>query len=328
MKRREFIAGLGMAIVPAMRSLPARAQQVPVIGVLSSASFESMRELVAAFQQGLAEIGYVEGRNVVAEYRWAENDYDRLPALAADLVRRQVTVIAVLASTPATLAAKAATATIPIVFAIGTDPVRVGITESLARPAGNLTGATIIRSELMAKSLSLMHELIPTASTIAVLINPANAVQSENEMRDAEAAARILGVRVVTLRASRPGDIELAFAQLASKSADALVVDGENFFVTQRDLVVALATRHAIPTMYPDPNFTAIGGLMRYGAYPEEALRIAGTYVGRILKGEKPSDLPVQQVTRFGLTINLKTAKMQGIEVPSSILLRADEVIE
>jgi putative ABC transport system substrate-binding protein len=288
-----------------------------------------MREWIAAFWQGLFETGYVEGRNVTAEYRWAEGDNGRLPTLAADLVRRPVAVIAALGSTPAALAVKAATQTIPTVFTVGTDPVQVGLVASLAQPGGNLTGITVMTVELLAKGLSVMRELLPTASTIAVLINPDNVAQSEIETRDTHAAALALGLRVVILHASRPADIERAFATVSRERADALVVSGENFFITEGSLIVALAARYAMPTMYPYARFAAMGGLVSYGAEDQtDTFRTAGTYVGRILKGKKPADLPVQQSSRIGLAINLKTAKTLGINVPTPILLRADDIIE
>jgi putative tryptophan/tyrosine transport system substrate-binding protein len=327
MKRRDFIAGLGsVAAWPAV----GRAQQakVPVIGVLGGSSLEAYRPQVIAFHQGLADAGYTEGRDVAIEYRWAEDDYTRLPALVADLVRRQVNVIAVLSSTAGALAAKAATQTIPIVYQIGTDPVQVGLAASLARPGGNLTGITTIVVELMAKCLSVMHELVPAAATVAVLLNPGNVIQTETEMRDAEVAARSLGVRVVFVRASRPEEIVAAFAMLAPERADALVVSGENFFFTQRDLIVSLAARYAVPTMYLYPEIAASGGLVGYGPITTPTLRVAGNYVGRILKGEKPADLPVQQSAKIELAINLKTAKALGLSIPPNPLVRADEVIE
>jgi putative tryptophan/tyrosine transport system substrate-binding protein len=247
-RRRVFIAGLGCA---AAWPIAARAQQtaVPAIGLLSGATLESTREDVASFHQGLAETGYIENRNVTIEYRWAEGDNDRLPVLAADLVRRQVAVIVAFASTPAAFAAKAATQTIPIVFQVGPDPVRNGLVASLARPGGNLTGATTINVELIAKTLSLIHELVPAASTIAVLVNPANPIQTETETRDVQVAARVLGLRAMVLRASSPGEIEPAFATLVAERAGALVVSGENLFRTQRDQLVALAARYAVPTI-------------------------------------------------------------------------------
>ena len=327
MRRREFIAGLGGA---AAWPLAARAQQttVPVIGLLSGATLKSTREDVASFHQGLAETGYIENRNVTIEYRWAEGDNDRLPVLAADLVRRQVAVIVAFASTPAAFAAKAATQTIPIVFQVGPDPVRNGLVASLARPGGNLTGATTINVELIAKTLSLIHELVPAASTIAVLVNPANPIQTETETRDVQVAARVLGLRAMMLRASSPGEIEPAFATLVAERAGALVVSGENLFRTQRDQLVALAARYAVPTIYQYPEFTTRGGLIRYGPNIQESFHTVGIYTGRILKGEKAADLPVQQSTRIELIINMKTAKALGLTIPETLLATADEVIQ
>jgi len=326
MRRREFIAGLGST---AAWPLAAGAQPaVPVIGVLGSATLESMGPVVAAFRQGLAAEGYVENRNIAAEYRWAGDDNDRLPALAADLVRRRVDVISVLGNTPAALAVKAATQTIPIVCVVGTDPVKVGLVSSLARPGGNLTGVTIVTVELMAKRLSFMHELLPAATPIAVLFNPANPLQTEIEMRDAQLTANALGLQLLILNASTPSEIEHAFETLASARPGALVVAGENFFFTQRERLVALASRHALPTIYFAREFVDAGGLMSYGASYADGFRGAGVYTGRVLKGDKPADLPIQQATRIEMVLNLKTARMLGLEVPTSTLLRAEEVIE
>ena len=267
MKRREFITLLGGAA--AAWPLAARAQQpaMPVIGFLSGASFETMREYVAAFHRGLADAGFADGRNVAFEYRWAEGHNDRLPALATDLVRREVAIIVVGASTPGALAAKAATQTIPIVFFIGTDPVKVGLVASLAHPGGNITGMTVLNVELIAKSLELMHNLMPPDTTIAVLVNPANIPQTATERGIVQDAARVLGARVVILTASSPSEIESAFATLVSERVGALVVSGENFFLTQRDLMVELAAHHAVPTIYPYREFVLAGGLMSYGSH-------------------------------------------------------------
>jgi putative tryptophan/tyrosine transport system substrate-binding protein len=329
LRRRDFITLLGGAVA---WPLTARAQQaaVPVIGLLSGASPGPMRDFVAEFHRGLNETGYVEGRNVAIEYCWAEDRYDRLPALADDLVRRRVDMIFVAGSTPGALAAKAATRTIPIAFVVGTDPVKVGLVASLARPGGNITGITVLNVELLAKCLELMHEMVPAATTIAVFVNPANPLQTETETRDVQVAARVLGVRVVVLHASSPSEIDSAFVSLLDERAGALVVSGENFFVTQRDHLVALAARHSIPAIYNIPlrDFTAAGGLMNYGPRLTDAYRQVALYSGRILKGEKPADLPVQQVTKIEMFINLKTAKALGLTVPLALLTRADEVIE
>ena len=327
-RRDEFIALLGGAA--AAWPLAARAQQpaMPVIGFLSGTSFDATRDNIAGFHRGLAETGYVADRNVTIEYRWAEDHYDRLPVLAADLIRRQVATIVVGGSTPGALAAKAATQTIPIVFLVGPDPVKTGLVASLARPGGNLTGVTIINVELIAKCLGVLHELVPTAATIAVLVNPANPLQTETETRDVQAAAPILGVRVVILHATSPTEIESAFATLVGERAGGLVISGEAFFVTHREQITALAASHAIPTIYQYREFTAGGGLMSYGPRLPDAYHIVGTYAGRVLKGEKPADLPVQQSTKIELSINLKTAKALGITFPITLLGRADEAIE
>jgi len=328
MRRREFLGVLGSAA--ATWPLVASAQQpaMTVIGFLSGATFETMREYVVAFHRGLAEAGFVEGRNLAVEYRWAEGHNDRLPALATDLVRRGVAIIVVGASTPGALAAKAVTQTIPIVFFIGTDPVKVGLIASLARPGGNITGITVLTVELLAKSLELMHNLMPPTTTIAVLVNPANIPQTETERRNVQDAAGVLGARVVILNASSPSEIESVFASLVSEGVGALVVSGENFFLTQRGLIVELAGRHAMPTIYPYREFVLAGGLMSYGTHFADAFRRIGVSTGRILKGERADDLPVQQVTKVELAINLKTAKTLGLKIPLPLLGRADEVIE
>jgi putative tryptophan/tyrosine transport system substrate-binding protein len=327
MRRREFIAGLGGATV---WPVGARAQQamLPVVGFLSGTHPGAVGSSITALHQGLADEGYIENQNFVAEYRWAEDNYDRLPVFAADLVRRRVAVIAVMASTPGALAAKAATQTIPIVFLVGTDPVKVGLVPSLTQPGANLTGVTIIVTELMAKWLSLMHELLPAASPIAVLLNPANPIQTEAELRDAQSAAQTLGVRLLILNASTPSEIEMAFARIASERAGALVVSGENLFFVQRDQILMLAARYAVPAVYPYADLVTAGGLMSYGANTLDVWSVFGSYVGRVLKGENPAKLPVQRGTKIGLAVNLNAAKALGIAVPTSILLRADRVIE
>ena len=326
MRRRDFITVVGSAVA---WPLVARAQQVamPVIGFLSAETFERTRDYVAAFHRGLADGGFAEGRNVGIEYRWSEGNSDRLPALAADLVRRQVAVI-VVASTPASLAAKAATQIIPIVFYIGTDPVGVGLVASLARPGGNITGVTNLSGELFKKCYELMHSLVSSASTIAVLVNPANIAQTATEIATVQDAARALGARPLILEASTPSGIESAFQTLVAKRADALVVSGEVFFLTQRDRLVELAARHAVPAIYAFSDFPIAGGLMSYGADFKEPYRLLGIYTGRVLKGEKPANLPVQQATKVELLINLKTAKALGLNIPNTLLGRADRVIE
>jgi putative tryptophan/tyrosine transport system substrate-binding protein len=293
MRRREFITLFsGVAVWP----LAARAQQpvMPVIGFLSAGTFEKNRDYVAAFHRGLADGGFAEGRNVGIEYRWIEGQNDRLPALAMDLVRRQVTVI-VAASTPAALAAKAATQTIPIVFAVGTDPVGIGLVASLAHPGGNITGVTNLNVELFKKCFELMHSLMSPASAIAVLVNPANVAQTASETATVQDAARALGARLVILNASSPSEIEAAFEVLVGQRIGALVVSGEIFFLNQRDRLVELAARHAVPTIYAYREFPVAGGLMSYGADFAEPYRLLGVYAGRIIKGEKPANLPVQQ---------------------------------
>jgi putative tryptophan/tyrosine transport system substrate-binding protein len=328
MKRREFITLLGGAM--AAWPLAARAQQaaMPVVGFLSGAALEMMREYVAAFHRGLADAGFAEGRNVAIEYRWAEGHNDRLPGLATDLVRREVAVIVVGGSTPGALAAKAATQTVPIVFLVGPDPVKLGLVASLNRPGGNITGITILNVELIAKCLELMHSLMPPATTIAVLVNPANILQTATERRIVQDAAHVLGARVVVVNASSPSEIESAFATLVGERVGALVVSGENFFLTQRDRLVELAAHHAVPAIYAYREYVAAGGLMSYGTDISDAYRHVGVDTGRILKGEKAADLPVQQVTKVELVINLKIAKTLNLTFPLPLLGRADEVIE
>ena len=327
LNRREVVTFLsGVVAWP----FAARAQQsaLPIVGYLSGATFEATREFVAAFQRGLADAGFAEGRNVAIEYRWAEGRNDRLPALAADLVRREVAVIAVGGSTPGAVAAKAVTQTVPIVFLVGTDPIKVGLVTSLPHPGGNITGITILNVDLIAKCLEFMRNLMPRATTIAALVNPSNLVQAASERGIIQDAARVLGARMLILDASSPSEIDSAFATLVSERAGALVVSGEVFFLTQRDRLVELAARHAIPTIYAYREFVTAGGLISYGGSLTDMYREVGSYTGRILKGEKTADLPVQQVTKVGLVINLKTAKALGIDVPPSLLARADEVIE
>jgi len=324
MRRREFITLLGG--VAAAWSLPVRAQQpaVPVVGFLGASGAND--RLMAVFRESLAEAGYIEGRNVAIEYRWAKGRYDRMPAMAAELVRRPVAVI-VASPTTTAVVAKAATATIPIIFGVTDDPVRLGLVTSLARPDGNATGVYFFLSDLAAKQLGLLHELVPAAARIALLINPDNA-NAEVVMREMTAAASSIGVQIEVMRASDSAAIDAAFAALVRNKADALVVGADPFFFSRRAHLATLATRHAIPAVYTVRDFPEAGGLMSYGTSLTEAFRQIGVYTGRILKGAKPADLPVVQSTKFDFIINLTTAKALGLDVPPTLLARADEVIE
>ena len=326
--RRKFLATLGGAA--AAWPLAARAQQsaMPVIGFLHNASLETRREGIAEFHRGLAEIGYTEGQNVTIDYRWAEGLNDRLPALAADLVRRQVAAIATPGSTQSALAAKAATQTIPIVFLVGTDPVEIGLVTSLNRPGGNITGISTLNVDLAAKRLELLHELVPAATPIAYLRNPTNPVLSNAETKEVQTAAQVLGVNLVILDASRQEDIQAAFATLVQRRVGGLLISGEPLFFTQIDQLALLAARHAIPTMSHFREFATAGGLIGYGPSVPSAYRQVGVYTGRILKGEKPADLPVQRASKIEFILNLKAARALGLEIPPSLLARADEVIE
>ena len=310
--------------------LAARAQQpgMPVIGFLGSSSPDRFARPLSAFRQGLNETGYVEGRNVTIEYRWADGQNDRLPALAADLVRRQVNVIAAPGSTPAALAAKAATATIPVIFQVGTDPVAAGLVASLARPAGNVTGVTNINTELVPKRLELLRELIPTANIIALLVNPTSPFITESISKDLQSATRALGLQLHILNASTEHDFDTVFATFTKLRADVLVIAPDAMFISQSEQLGALTLRHAVPAVTQFREFAAAGGLMSYGGSFTEPTRLVGVYTGRVLKGEKPADLPVMQATKVELVINLKTAKALGINVPNTLIGRADEVIE
>jgi ABC-type uncharacterized transport system substrate-binding protein len=327
MRRREFITLLVGAA--AAWPLAARAQQpgTLVIGFLDSKSPDDSAHIVAAFRRGLNGSTFIEGQNVAIEFRWAQNQYDQLPALAADLVRRRVDVIAATGG-PAALAAKAASATIPIVFRLAADPIAAGLVASLSRPGGNITGVTSLNLEVGPKRLEFLHELVPTATIMAALVNPTNPINAERLSRDLQATARLLGLQLHLLHASSDADIDAVFATLTELRAGGLVIGTDALFTSRDEKLAALALRYRIPTIYQWREFVAAGGLMSYGGSFADSYRLAGVYTGRILKGEKPADLPVQQATKLELFINLKTAKALGITVPPTLLALADEVIE
>jgi len=327
-KRREFILALGGAA--AAWPLAARAQQqpaMPVVGFVREGSADAAARFVAAFRKGLSETGYVEGQNVMVEYHWLEGQNDRLPALVADLVRRQVAVIATPGVVPS-IAAKAATATIPIVFGVGDDAVRLGLVASLARPGGNTTGINFFNGEVIAKRLRLLHDLVPKAVRVAVLVNPANAAVTELTLREVQEAASAIGLQIQILNASTIGEIDAAFATLARERPDALFVAGDAFFLDRRVQFATLTARDRIPATYASRDFVAAGGLMSYGTDVADMFHQVGVYTGSILKGAKPGDLPVLQSTKFEFVINLQTARALGIEMPPGVISIADEVIE
>jgi ABC-type uncharacterized transport system substrate-binding protein len=328
MRRREFISLLGGTV--AAWPLAARAQQptMPVIGFVDGGSPDASARSAAAFRNGLNETGYVEGRNVLVEYHWLNGQYDRLSSLMADLVRRRLAVIATPSNVPASLAAKAATTTIPIVFGVGEDPVKLGLVASLARPGGNATGINFFSSELVAKRLGLLRDLVPKAVRIAVLVNPANPVNTEITLREVGAAARAIGLQIQVLNASTSREIEAAFATLVRDRADALYIGPDQFFGIRRVQIATLAMRHVIPTAYSRREFPEVGGLMSYGTDVADRFRQTGVMSGQILKGAKPADLPVMQSTKFEFVINLQTARALGLEVPLHLQQLADEVIE
>jgi putative ABC transport system substrate-binding protein len=325
--RREFVTMVGGA---AAAPIAARAQQstMPVIGFLHSASATANGPNVAAFLHGLSEAGFTEGQNVRVEYRWADNHYDQLPELAAELVRRPVAVIAAAGSTASTFAAKAATPTIPIVFGVGEDPVDLGLVASLARPGGNATGITLFTTEVVAKRLGILHELVPAATRVALLVNPTDASRTKSTVRDVGEAARASGLRISVYNADTIGEVDAAFATIAREGADAVFVGPEPFFFSRRVQLAILAAHYRIPATYAARAYVEAGGLISYGTDTWDSYRQHGAYVGRVLKGTKPADLPVMQPTKFELVINAHTARTLGLDVPPTLLARADEVIE
>lgn len=327
MRRRDFITMVG-GMTAWSRAARAQQRAMPVIGFLNPASLDARRDLIAAFHQGLAEAGYTEGRNVAIEYRWAEGRNERLPMLAADLVERGVAVIVAADGTATALAAKTATPKTPIVFMVGADPVELGLVSSLARPGGNITGVGALAVGTVAKRLQLLHELIPAATEIAFLRNPTNPYYSALETGELQSAAPVLAMRLLLLDASIASEIEAAFAKLVAQRAEAFLLGTDPFFITTRDLLVSLANRHMLPAIYPFREDAVVGGLASYGASNRDAFRMVGGYTGLILSGKKPADLPVQQVTKLEMVINLRTAKALGLSIPLPLLGRADQVIE
>jgi putative ABC transport system substrate-binding protein len=324
MRRREFLAVFGGAMAAWPLAILAQQPAMAVVGFLNSAAAEALAPMVAAFRQGLKEAGYVEGQNVAIEYRWAEGQYDRLPAMAADLVRRQVAVIVAGGGAVTARAARAATATIPIVFSMGDDPVKLGFVSNLNLPGGNLTGVSLLTTGLEAKRLEVLHEAVPGASVVGLLVN-SNFPDVETQLQE---AARGLGLQITVLNASSERDIDAAFATIVQQRVGALLVASSPFFFGRREQLVALATRNAVPAIFEWPEFVALGGLMSYGTNLADGYRQVGVYAGKILKGDKPADLPVQQLVKVGLVLNLKTAKALGLNVPNTLIGRADEVIE
>jgi putative tryptophan/tyrosine transport system substrate-binding protein len=330
MRRREFIVGMGLTGATIARPIPIRAQQsaMPVIGFLGTSSPDLYAIRLGVFREGLKEAGYVEGQNVAIEYRWAQDDVERLPALAADLVQRGVNVIVAASGTPGAVAAKAATTTIPIVFAVAVDPIKVGFVESLNRPGGNLTGVTNLNVEIGPKRLEVLHALLPAATDFAVLVDPTGPALAEPFLRALQAAARSLGLGLHVLNASTERDFESVFARAVQLKAAALIIGPSTFFVGRGEHLATLALRYKVPAIYQYRPFAVAGGLMSYGSDETEYYHLVGVYTGRILKGEKPAQLPVEQSTKVELIINLKTAKALGLDAPLSLLGRADEVIE
>jgi ABC-type uncharacterized transport system substrate-binding protein len=326
MRRRDFIRLVGGAT--AACPFGARGQQpLPVVGFINAASAKSYERQLAAFLKGLGETGYVVGQNVTIEYRWADGQNDRLPAIVAELVRRQVAVIAA-TSTPAAIAAKEANTAIPIIFETGSDPIRLGLIPSLNRPGGNVTGVTNLNFEIAPKRLQLLHELVPAASVMALLTNPANPALAQTATKEVQAAAHTLGLELHVLNAGTEHDIDEAFAKLTQIRAGGLVIGPDTFFNSRIEQLAALALHHSMPAVYEWREFAVAGGLLSYGSAIADSYRLAGNYIGRVLKGDKPADLPVQQVTRFEMFINLKTAKALGVDVPNTLIGRADELIE